>query len=173
MPNPSELARMEELEPVKKTGAANNRGGSEQVVGTPPELILAVQARWGVLDFDLAATEENAVCSLYFTEEDDSLSIVWPSGLNWLNPPYKEIGKWVKKAHLETERNPQCRVIMLIPASVSTNWYRDYVQGKALCVPIRRPKFVGQKNVIAKDMMLVVYGEPRVGWSPQWNWKPN
>lgn len=157
--------------PVKKTGAANNRGGSEQVVGTPPELVKAVELRFGDLDYDLAATKENAVCAFYFTEQDDSLSIRWPMGQHWLNPPFGNIGPWVAKAHAETLMNPRCRVIMLVPASVSTNWYRDYVEGKAICIPIRRPKFVGQKNVIAKDMMLLVYGHSLSGWEKQWDWK--
>lgn len=177
MPNPSEEERKRPLlalgQPTVinvKTGAANNRGGSEQVVSTPPELVLAIEGRFGHLDYDLAATPENAVCSFYYTETDDSLKITWPSGQHWLNPPFKEIGKWVAKAYFETQCNPNCRVIMLVPASVSTNWYRDYVDGKAICIPIKRPKFVGQKNVIAKDMMLVIYGGGLSGWQSPWDW---
>lgn len=171
MPNISEMVRDEERMSVKKTGAANNRGGSNQVVGTPPELISAVKRRFGALNYDLAATKENAVCDKYFTEADDSLSIPWPPGQHWLNPPFKKIGEWVGKAYMETILNPSCRVIMLVPASVSTNWYRDYVEGKAICIPIKRPKFVGQKNVIAKDMMVLVYGSRLSGWQTPWDWK--
>lgn len=156
---------------AKPTGASNNRHRSTQNVGTPPELLDAVRDRFGELTFDLAASHENAVCAKYFTEYDDALVQSWPTGLNWLNPPFGNIGAWVKKAYAESQLQPHCRVIMLVPASVSTNWYRDYVDGKAYCIPIRRVKFVGHDQVFPKDMMLIVYGSGMTGWGSQWDWR--
>jgi len=54
---------------------------------------------------DPCATPENAKCSSYFTKAEDGLVQKW-SGRVFMNPPYgRQIGKWVKKAFLESQQN--------------------------------------------------------------------
>lgn len=154
-------------------GATLNRGNSKQAVRTPPEFLAAVQRRFGRITFDLAATPKNAVCESYFTKRQDSLRRPWPVGLNWLNPPFDRIDPWVEKAALESQRR-NVRIIILVPASIGSNWYRDHVEGKADVIPIGNPrlKFVGHRDGFPKDLMLLLYGFGRkTSVLPQWQWK--
>ena len=73
---------------------------------TPPWLFEWLDDRF---DFhvDLAATERNALCSLYYTKDDDSLSMAWHTfdyaTKGWCNPPYSNIDPWLDKAILEQQ----------------------------------------------------------------------
>lgn len=75
---------------------------------------------------DAASTKENALCSNFFTKEDNSLNRDWfKYETVWCNPPYgREIGKFVKKAYEESKKG--CTVVLLIPARVDTKWWHDY-----------------------------------------------
>lgn len=155
------------------TGASMNKHGSKQTVCTPPELIAAVEGRFGLLEWDLACDSENCVGrngGFKHDLGDDALLGGWSNfGLCWLNPPFGQIGKFAEIAALE-----QCygaRIITLVPASVSTNWYRDHVHGKAYCIPIKRVRFVGHAQDFPKDMMLVVYWGGISGWGEPWDWR--
>ncbi len=61
--------------------------------------------------------------------------------------------------------------MMLIPASVATNWFADEIHGCALVLPIRpRLTFVGHQHPYPKDLMLCVYNLGAPGFEP-WRWK--
>lgn len=139
------------------TGASLNRGGSEQSVGTPQSFVDACSRKWGPVMCDLAASSDNAKSPHYLTEEDDSLSKDWTQFapvVFWLNPPYSNIGKWAKKS-VESG----IKILMLVPASVGSNWYRDFVFRKAQTVFINgRIKFLGSTQPYPKDLMLCVFG---------------
>ncbi len=103
---------------------------------------------------DACATEENAKCQRFFTEDQDGLKQEW-SGCVWCNPPYSkgEIIKWVKKA-IESD----CTVVMLLPASTNTGWFHDYVLGKAEIRFVRgKLKFGGSKWTARFPSMVVIY----------------
>lgn len=141
-------------------GAAHHRGTSEQSVQTPPEFIHAVKRSWGLTEFywDLAADLDNRQAPNFFDEAQDALQQTWPTTAGrevcWLNPPYANIGAWVKKA----AQSPQCRTLMLLPASVGTNWYRDWVFPYAATIVLNgRIKFIGHKDPYPKDLMLLDY----------------
>lgn len=141
-------------------GAAYHRGTSEQSVQTPAEFIHAVKRRWGLTEFywDLAADLDNRQAPNFFDEAQDALQQVWPTTAGremcWLNPPYANIGAWVKKA----AQSPQCHTLMLVPASVGTNWYRDWVFPYAATIVLNgRLTFVGHEHPYPKDLMLLHY----------------
>lgn len=68
-------------------------GRSEQTVETPDDFLSAVKHRLNIRAFtvDLAASESNAKATLYYTEEQNSLTKDWNAwawdGWCWLNPP--------------------------------------------------------------------------------------
>ena len=133
---------------------------SKQDYQTPPEFLAAVRAKFGALEFDLAASPENAACARFYTEADNSLVQTWPhstgwaGGWNWLNPPFADIAPWVKKASQEG-----ARTLVLIPASVGANWWRDWVHEKAVVYFLNgRIRFVGAKDLYPKDCALLQYG---------------
>lgn len=144
-------------------------GKSEQTVGTPEEFVMAVEERFGHLSVDLAATAANAKAPKWITPEEDSLKQKWSrfEGNLWLNPPFGRIKPWVKKASKTT---PSGRILVLVPASVGSNWFADYVWEKARIFFIRpRLQFVGHTAGYPKDLVLIVYGEePGI---ELWQWK--
>ena len=78
---------------------------------------------------DAAATTENSKCSAYLTREDDGLAHPWaPHKSVWCNPPYSNLGAWVKKAHVEIAAG--CSVIvMLLPANrTEQKWWQEWVE---------------------------------------------
>lgn len=158
---------------------AQKPGVSEQAVCTPDEFLRAVESLYGPIVFDLAASVENAVVPEFYGPGsalgENSLELKWPTnGLNWLNPPFGmlrgEFG-FAAKAFKETILHPNCKVAMLIPAAVATNWFADYVHGFCVVRPIRpRLTFKGHTAPFPKDLALCLYNVDGVGFSP-WAWK--
>lgn len=110
---------------------------------TPLPIFSALHA-----DFDFApdvcATASNAKCRLFITEQQDSITTDWRKYLStvggrndyapsaddrypawcWCNPPYSNIGPWVKKAAQESEKN-NLGVVMLVMADPSVGWFAE------------------------------------------------
>lgn len=96
---------------------------------------------------DAAASDENAKCLHYFTEDDDALSLEW-AGTVWCNPPYgRAISKWVEKGF--TEAQGGATVAMLIPARTDTTYWHDYVMRAAEVRLIRGRLVFGTGEAIA------------------------
>ena len=102
---------------------------------------------------DVCAIPDNAKCEKYFTPSDDGLSQEW-NGVVWCNPPYgREIGKWVRKAY-----ESQSTVVMLLPARTDTQWFHNYIYGKAEIRFVKgRLKFGDGKNSAPFPSMVVVF----------------
>ena len=157
------------------TGAAFNRGASKQDYTSPQELIDAIEQRFGIITFDLAASAENTKAAAYYDEAADSLVQPWAEhgGLLYLNPPYGNIKPWAEKC--EWEARDGARIALLVPAAVGSVWFSTFVHGRALVLALQpRVSFDG-KNPYPKDVMLALYG-PRheVPWVPGfdvWRWK--
>jgi len=149
-------------------------GRSEQVVATPKEFLDAVRNRLRIDEFsyDLAADANNTVAPRFFDEEEDALIQRWweIEGWSWLNPPYSKIEPWVTKAWFASRLGAQ--IAMLIPASVGSNWWRDWVRGKAYVTYLNdRITFVGHDYVYPKDLALLLYAPYLEGGSCLWGWQ--
>ena len=174
-------------------GAANHRGSSEQSVGTPRDLLDAVETRFGRITFDLAADANNCVVApdvphptVYFTQQktyfdkaDDSLAQDWPlRGVNWLNPEFADVAPWVAKCRRwvsSGRAEAGALVILLVPASVDSNWWMENVAGHARVLSLNpRVKFVGHKQGFPKPLALCAY-DARFPMQPNlvepWRWK--
>ena len=167
---------------MSATGAQQRRHRSEQSVGTPRAFLNAVDERFGELTWDLAATTTNAVvghgCFLGPGSEhgEDSLAVDWamlPGAVNgrlWLNPPFGKIAPFAKKC-AEQATSIAGQILLLVPASVSTEWFATYVHRRALILAIRpRLKFVGHEDPYPKDLALCVFGRWVVPAFETWRW---
>lgn len=160
---------------LPKLGPTVRRGKSKQDFETPPDFMTAIIVRFGPIVVDLAASAANKKATEWFDEELDSLSMPWaekfPTGNAFLNPEFADIAPWAEKCAAES-RNRQGRILLLTPASVSTNWFADHVFGKAM-VHFLSPRitFVGAKDPYPRDLMLSVYGDGANGFGC-WRWKP-
>lgn len=155
---------------------AQRPGRSETVVATPDDFMKEVKKYFGIkaFDIDLAADRTNTKAKRFITKEQNALDhdFSWRRAIlsrqtAWLNPPYDHIEPWVRKA-AQTGRS----IFVLVPASVGSNWWRDWVDGTADVYLLNgRIKFVGHKTGYPKDLALLVYGGLVTGYQV-WDWKP-
>ncbi len=99
---------------------------------------------------DPCADDVNHKCELYYTEKDDGLKQPWAAyGQVFVNPPYSDIKKWVKKTYEESLCLDSMgeNITLLIPARTDTTWWHDYVTKAAKITFLRgRVKFGDSKN---------------------------
>lgn len=107
---------------------------------------------------DPCASEDNAKCKKYFTEEDNGLIQNWGGQRVFCNPPYgREISKWVRKCSEESKK-PNTLCVMLIPARTDTSYFHDYIYNKAEIRFIRgRLKFGGSSQGAPFPSMVVIF----------------
>lgn len=141
----------------------HNKGRSKQDYVTPDEFIAAVLRKYRIaaFDCDLAASAENTKAPLYYDQEQNSLVQPWKigDGWNWCNPPFANIEPWVAKAWHQWNTYG-ARTLMLLPAGIGSNWFRDYVYQKAyLTILNDRIHFVGSEWIYPKDCILLEYSD--------------
>ena len=103
---------------------------------------------------DVCASEANAKCAEYWSESNSCLDKNW-DGVNWMNPPYKQLKTFIKKAY---EQRHNAVTVCLIPARTNTRWWHDYcMKGEVLFI-CGRPKFKGCVHGLPQPLALVVFG---------------
>jgi len=135
---------------------SNRFASIDQLAETPQELFDAIDRQFHFTR-DVCASAENAKCAAYWTEADDCLSKVW-DGVNWMNPPYKTMRKFIEKAYNERDN---AVTVCLIPARTNTRWWHDYCMEGEVYFIRGRPKFGGYKHGLPQPLALVVFGRGR------------
>jgi len=77
---------------------------------------------------DVCATKANTKCAAFFTPQMNGLMQEWAIDF-WMNPPYSEVDKWIKKAY-EEHRKWNVTGTALTYAKTDTKWWHEYVIGK-------------------------------------------
>ena len=122
---------------------------------TPQWLFDELNEEFG-FDIDVCATPENAKCSKFFTPKEDGLKQKW-EGTCWMNPPYgREIGKWVKKAYMESLNG--ATVVCLIPVRTDTKYWHNYcMKADEIRLIKGRLKFGNSKNAAPFPSAIVIF----------------
>jgi len=121
---------------------------------TPLELIKKI----GEFDLDPCGfINHNTAKEIFILPEKDGLKEKW-FGKVWLNPPYSETIKWIRKL---SEHNEGVACVL---ASTETKWFQEYVLKKANGILFLkgRPKFVNKDFQVVnlmRGIVLVSYGE--------------
>lgn len=85
----------------------------------------------------------------------DGLSVEWGKS-NFVNPPYRAIGKWISKGFDEWRQGKTC--VFLIPSRTDTRWFHDYAMKASEIRFIKgRLKFGGSKNAAPFPSCIVVF----------------
>lgn len=147
-------------------------GRSEQSVATPKDFLEKVKGLLGIeeFDIDLAAEESNKVAYAFYSKEDNSLKQDWGfGGFCWLNPPFSNITPWVEKSYMESQKG--AKIAALVPASVGSNWWSNWVENKAHVLLLQpRLTFVGHTSCYPKDLVLLLYTKWIKGGRYHWRW---
>jgi len=151
------------------TMPAQNSSKSKQDYETPPAFLQAVEARFGPIIHDVACRPENNRGRRFLA--DDTLVIDWSklSGNIWCNPPFNDIATWAKKLRNDCVARPSFS-FLLVPASIGTNWFAEYVHPHAMVLGLSpRLTFVGCEDPYPKDLLLAVWGFSLRGFDT-WRW---
>lgn len=114
---------------------------------------------------DVCATTKNTKCELFFNKKENALDRPW-FGRCFMNPPYSRgnIDKFVKYAWEEVNIGNAELVVGVLLVRTSTNWFHNWIYGKAeirflrkrvkFCndgVPAKQTDFYGTMIVIWRD----------------------
>lgn len=115
-------------------------------------------------DLDPAATAENTLAEKYYDKEWSGLTNEW-FGSVYVNPPYSQLKKWVKKGFEEANNNPHVKsVVMLVPARTDTQAWWEYIRhGEVRFLPGRlkfRLSDADKEIVAAKNLARAAEGRP-------------
>lgn len=105
---------------------------------------------------DVCATHENTKCERYFTKEQNGLKENWGGEICWMNPPYSENKKWVRKAYLVSLK-PGTIVVCLLPSRTGTTWFNDYCSKGDVWFIKGRLRFRGARSSAPFDSMIVIF----------------
>ena len=109
---------------------------------------------------DPCATSENHKTPMYFTREQNGLKCSWGGARVFCNPPYSNIGEWVRKAYTEATQ-PDTLVVLLIPARTDTRYFHDYILHRSEVRFIRkRVRFGGSNQNAPFPSMIVIFRGP-------------
>lgn len=109
---------------------------------TPWPLVRQLEEEFGPFELDPCATSENAKASRFFAQDDDGLIQPWAPARTFMNPPYSEAERWVRKAILEQLRGGL--IVGLLPVRTDRNWWHDLLTPHAeIRFQRGRQRFIG------------------------------
>lgn len=135
---------------------SNRFASKKQDYATPWDLFNVLNDEFH-FTLDVCADEQNRKVDKYFSIKDDGLSQDW-KGVCWMNPPYKDMKKWIIKAYEESIKHDSI-VVCLIPARTNTNWWHDYCMKGEIRFIRGRPKFEGCKHGLPQPLAVVIFGK--------------
>lgn len=133
---------------------------SSDEFGTPAEFHRPLADAVGGFDLDPASGAENQpLASTRYTKEDDGLAQEW-FGTVWLNPPFSEKTRWVRKTRAEVAEGNVETAVVLLPVDTSTKLFHNHVtESAAICFVKSRLSFDGGDRNPNFGTLLAVFGE--------------
>lgn len=94
---------------------------------TPKEIFDSLDREFD-FDIDICASDENALCISYFTEDISALLNEWDSVYNhatcFLNPPYSQTEVFLNRASDQAKKH-NITVVALVNANTDTKWFAE------------------------------------------------
>tara|TARA_R100000315_G_C5232856_1_gene143913 strand:+ start:1971 stop:2456 length:486 start_codon:yes stop_codon:yes gene_type:complete len=127
--------------------------------GTPLDLFNKLNKKYN-FTLDAAANDKNYKCKKYYTKENSGLTKDWTNERVFCNPPYSDLGLWIKKCYVES-KNAKL-IVMLIPCRTDTKNFHKYIWNIAEIIYIKgRLKFTNDngksKGSAPFPSMIVIY----------------
>ena len=138
----------------------NSFASKKQDWQTPKELFEKPNKEFN-FTIDLAASDDNALCSKFYSKDSNGLQQCW-DGVCYLNPPYNskesKVIDWVKKAYNDTQKNSNLTVVILLPARTNNKFFHNYIMK---CAEVKficgRVKFNGAKHGLPQPLLFAVF----------------
>ncbi len=97
---------------------------------TPEWLIKQLFLEYG-LTIDSCSTQANAVCARFWGPEEDGLLQSWKDERPYWNPPFDDVGAWVRKAYNEMKQHGVTSV-GLVPYRKDKQWFQFAMQNSQM-----------------------------------------
>jgi len=120
---------------------------------TPDSIFIPLNEEFG-FTLDVCASLINTKCLRFFSVEDNALIQKW-EGICFMNPPFGQQGKWVKKAFESAQEG--ATVVCLLPSRTNTNWWHDYCMKGEIRFIRGRPIFKGAKHGLPQPLSIVIF----------------
>jgi len=132
---------------------------SSDEYGTPPSFVRPIAETLGGFDLDPASGAESApLADERYTEADDGLTSPW-FGTVWVNPPFSEKERWVRRARAQVADGNVETAVVLLPVDTSTSLFHDCVaDADLLWFKNGRLVFDGGDRNPSFGILLAVYG---------------
>jgi phage N-6-adenine-methyltransferase len=128
---------------------------------TPKYFLEAVVECMGGIDLDPASNSHdnpNVPAARHLTIEDDALKHDW-TGRVFLNPPFSEVSKFLKKLVVEIESGRVVEAIVLTKSDTRTNWYKQLrLNAQAICFAEGYHRFGNASNSATFGVLLSYFG---------------
>jgi phage N-6-adenine-methyltransferase len=90
---------------------------------TPDDLFFPLHKEFQ-FTIDVAATDSNKKVERYYSRKDSAFKHKWNNEVAFMNPPYSELRKWLRKAYNERF---DATIVAVLPCDGSTRWFHDYI----------------------------------------------
>ena len=101
---------------------------------TPPDFMANIYAAFGKIDLDPCAHLLSPVIAhrcILRSEGGDGLVDDWSGRLAFVNPPFSELLKWLRRAHDQWRLGRVETVICLVPVRTDSAWFQDTLSADA------------------------------------------
>ncbi|HEX9704485.1 MAG TPA: DNA N-6-adenine-methyltransferase [Gemmatimonadales bacterium] len=131
-------------------GANDKTGAGRGDWQTPPALFEALH-RIFAFDTDLFASESNALCATWYSEDRSAFDADWCGQRCFGNPPYSRgfMDPAVEKAIEQRDR--AANIVLLIPAATDAQWYRRLEKHATIWLLAKRVRFINPDTGLPGD----------------------
>ncbi|MGI8942736.1 MAG: DNA N-6-adenine-methyltransferase [Qipengyuania sp.] len=101
---------------------------------TPPDFMASIYAAFGQVDLDPCAHQLSPVVAhrrIVLSEGGDGLVDDWSGRLAFVNPPFSELLKWLRRAHDQWKAGNVETVVCLVPVRTDSAWFHNTLSAVA------------------------------------------
>lgn len=132
---------------------------------TPPDFLANIYTAFGDIDLDPCAHLLSPVIArhrILLSEGGDGLRDTWSGRLAYVNPPFSEFLKWLRRAHDQWRSGNVDTVLCVGPVRTDSAWFHDTLNGDADIYLLQgRVRFLdvnGKGQHTPFSLMLVMLG---------------
>lgn len=132
---------------------------------TPPDFMANIYAAFGDVDLDPCAHAASPVVArrrILLSESGNGLVDDWSGELAFVNPPFSELLRWLRRAHDQWRAGNVTTVVCLVPVRTDSAWFHDTLSADADIYLLKgRVRFLdvrGKAQHTPFSLMLVTLG---------------
>lgn len=132
---------------------------------TPPEFLDSIYQAFGAVDLDPCAHRLSPVIAarrILPDEGGDGLANAWSGRLAFVNPPFSELLKWLRRSHEQWQAGNVGTVVCLAPVRTDSAWFHDTLSVDADIYLLKgRVRFLspqGERQPTPFSLMLLTLG---------------